>query len=59
MKRREDIAVADMMADMAADMEVHNEVYWPEAVWCEVYPTCVSSKLCEFIFTPFLNLPGA
>ena len=25
-----------------------NEVYWAEAVWCEVYPTCVSSKLCEF-----------
>ena len=23
-------------------------MYWAEAVWCKVYPTCVSSKLCEF-----------
>ena len=25
-----------------------NKVYWATAVWCEVYPTCVS-KLCELI----------
>ena len=25
-----------------------NEVYWAEAVWCEVYPTCMSSKLWEY-----------
>ena len=37
-----------MEVDKVADM-VH-EVYWAEAVFlCEVYPTCVSSKLCEFI----------
>ena len=24
-------------------------MYWAEAVWCVVYPTCVYSKLCEFI----------
>ena len=46
--------VADIVADMAADKKrswcVHeNEVYQAEPVWCDLYPTCVSSKLCEFI----------
>ena len=50
--------VADMELDMAADMfktkcikpvMFQNEEYWAEAVWCEVYLTCVSSKLCKFI----------
>ena len=26
----------------------YNEVYWANAVLCEVYPTCVPFKLCEF-----------
>ena len=25
-------------------------MYWVDAVWSDVYPTCVSSKLSEFIF---------
>ena len=41
---------------MVADM-VH-EVYWAEAVWREVYPTCVSSKLCEFIWVVVNYPPG-
>ena len=41
--------VADKVADKVADM-MANMVYWAKVVWCEVYPTRASSKLCEFIF---------
>ena len=33
--------------------EHENEVYWAEAVWCEVYSTCVSSRaLWVYYFYP-------
>ena len=46
--------VADRDVDKVADKCIKpemflNEVYWAEAVWFAVYPTCVSSKHCEFI----------
>ena len=28
-----------------------SEVYLSKEYFCEMYPTCVSSKLCKFIFT--------
>ena len=31
------------------------EVYFPKLYFCEVYPTCVSSKLCEFIQSSRFN----
>ena len=30
-------------------IHVFSKVYFPKLYFCEVYPTCVSSKLCEFI----------
>ena len=31
------------------------KVYLSKEYFCEMYPTCVSSKLCEFILTIFLQ----
>ena len=38
--------IADMEVEKVADMEVDKVADMAKAVWCEVYPTCVSSKLC-------------
>ena len=46
--------VAHMEVDMLANLVVDMEVYCAEIVWCKVYPTCVSSKLCGLF--PILSL---
>ena len=32
-------------------LNAHSEVYLPKEYFCKMYPTCVSSKFCEFIET--------
>ena len=38
--------------------ENENKVYWAEAVWREVYSTCVSVKPCKFIKIEMVYVRG-
>ena len=31
-------------------LTAHSEVYLSKEYFCKMYPTCVSSKLCKFIY---------
>ena len=33
-------------------LNARSEVYLSKEYFCKMYPTCVSSKLCEFIYSP-------
>ena len=35
-------------------LNARSEVYLSKVYFCEIYPTCVSSKLCEFIVSRFM-----
>ena len=41
---------AEVMRNVAEVMRKIAEVFLSKEHFCEMYPTCVSSKLCEFIF---------
>ena len=36
-------------------LNARSEVYLSKEYFCEMYPTCVSSKLCEFFFCRFIQ----
>ena len=50
-----------MLENIYEGLNAQPKVYLSKEYFCEMYPTCVSSKLCEFILlgTPhFFNWPG-
>ena len=40
-----------MLGDVYEGLNARPKVYLSKEYFCEMYPTCVSSKLCEFIFS--------
>ena len=38
-----------MLENVYEGLNTHSEVYFSKEYFCEMYPTCMSSKLCEFI----------
>ena len=38
-----------MLENVYEGLNARSEVYFSKVYFCEMYPTCVSSKLCEFI----------
>ena len=42
---------AQMLQNVHEDLNAGYKGVFIQSVFCEMYPTCVSSKLCEFIFT--------
>ena len=39
-----------MLTNVYEDLNAPSEVYLSKEYFCKMYPTCVSSKLCEYIF---------
>ena len=39
-----------MLKNVYKGLNARPKVYLPKEYFCEMYPTCVSSKLCKFIF---------
>ena len=48
-----------MLENVYEGLNARPEVYLSKEYFCEMYPTCVSSKLCKFIFfnISILQLP--
>ena len=47
-----------MLKNVYEGFNAPSEVYLSKEYFCKMYPTCVSSKLCEFFFLvghPFVN----
>ena len=46
-----------MLENVYEGLNTRPKVYLPKEYFCEMYLTCVSSKLCEFIFStsPFFS----
>ena len=42
-----------MLENVYEGLNARPKVYLSKEYFCEMYPTCVSSKLCEFIFCGF------
>ena len=40
-----------MLENVYEGSNARPKVYLSKEYFCEMYPTCVSSKLCEFIFS--------
>ena len=40
-----------MLENVYEGLNARSKVYLSKVHFCEMYPTCVSSKLCEFIVT--------
>ena len=38
-----------MLENVYEGLDARPKVFLPKEYFCEMYPTCVSSKLCEFI----------
>ena len=38
-----------MLENVYEGLNARSEVYLSKEYFCEMYPTCMSSKLCEFI----------
>ena len=41
-----------MLKNVYEGLNARPKVYLSKEYFCEMYPTCVSSKLCEFIYQP-------
>ena len=41
-----------MLKNVYEGLNARSEVYLSKEYFCKMYPTCVSSKLCEFIYSP-------
>ena len=41
-----------MLENVYEGLNARPKVYLSKEYFCEMYPTCVSSKLCEFYFYP-------
>ena len=39
-----------MLENVFEGLNARSKVYLSKVYFCKMYPTCVSSKLCEFIF---------
>ena len=39
-----------MLENVCEGLNAPSNAYFPKVYLCKMYPTCVSSKLCEFIF---------
>ena len=44
-----------MLENVYEGLNARPKVYLSKVYFCKMYPTCVSSKLCEFILTIFLQ----
>ena len=45
-----------MLENVYEGLNARPKVYLSKEYFCEMYPTCVSSKLCEFIFIDAIYL---
>ena len=47
-----------MLENVYESLDARPKVYLSKEYYCEMYPTCVSSKLCEFIYSHHEMLRG-
>ena len=45
-----------MLENVYDGLNARSKVYFFKVYFCKMYPTCVSSKLCEFISYPNVEL---